>query len=244
MVNEGAVKKRDFRRRSVGEESCLVRAREDFVTIISKTNAIFATWRDSLRRLLHFYETNRGNIVRFLPNLFLFFVVINIACYWWAMFTAFPHLTRGSAGAVNFRIQFPVGILGALFDTLSFFVTIYIIRRALNSRKNWEYVAHLSLDVVIAVLATFWVLFVFSFSGWLISLVESQPEVLVARNEKYARKLVDAVVRPTDNVRNIYFGLIMGVSASLPTCVHIYMFLRAGFRQITGQVTMSSTSKS
>jgi hypothetical protein len=198
-------------------------------------SGIFATWRESLRHLLQFYEANRGSLVSFFPKLFLFFVLVNISCYWWAMFTAFPHLTHGNVGLQNFKIQFPVGILGALFDSVSFFVTVFIVRRALRSERNWEYVAHLSLDAVIALAATFWVLFVFSFSGWLISLAEPQPEVLLARNEKYARRLVEAVARPTDNLRNIYFGLIMGVSASLPTCVHILMFLRSSLQQITKQ---------
>ncbi len=196
-------------------------------------NAIFAIWRESLERLLLFYEAKRGNIVIFFPKLFLFFVVINIACYWWAMFTAYPWLTRGSAGAQNFKIQFPVGIFGALFDTMSFFVTVFIIRRALRARRNWEYVAHLSVDVVIAILATFWVLFVFSFSGWLISFGEGAPEVLDARNEKYGRLLINAIDRPKDNMRNIYFGLVMGISASLPTCVHAFMFLRASLRRFS-----------
>ncbi len=196
-------------------------------------NSIIAIWRESLERLLVFYEAKRGKIVSFSPKLFLFFVVVNIACYWWAMFTAYPWLTRGSAGAENFLIQFPVGILGALFDTMSFFVTVFIIRRALLARRNWEYVAHLSLDLVIAILATFWVLFVFSFSGWLLSFWESAPEVLDARNEKYGRLLINAIDSPKDNMRNIYFGLIMGISASLPTCVHAFMFLRASLRRFT-----------
>ena len=197
----------------------------------STVNSIIAIWRESLRSLLVFYEAKRGNINGFFPKLFLFFVVINIACYWWAMFTAYPWLTRGAAGAQNFMIQFPVGILGALFDALSFFVTVFIIRLALRARRNWEYVAHLSLDLVIAILATFWVLFVFSFSGWLINYWEGVPELLHVRNEKYGRLLVNAVDKPEDNLRNIYFGLIMGVSASLPTCVHVFMFLRASLRR-------------
>ena len=195
-------------------------------------NAVFSIWRESLEGLLVFYNAKRRKIVYFVPKLFLFFVVLNITCYWCAMFTAYPWLTRGPAGAENFKIQFPVGILGALFDTMSFFVTVYIVRRALRARRNWEYVAHLSLDLVIAVLATFWVLFVFSFSGWLISLWEGAPVVLDARNEKYRKLLVDAIDSPRDNLRNIYFGLVMGISASLPTCVHAFMFLRASLRAI------------
>lgn len=182
-----------------------------------------------------FYETKRGSIYTFCATLFLLFVLINIACYWWAMFTAFPELTRGSAGQHYFKVQFPVGLLGALFDSLSFFVTIFIIRRALRAQKTMEYISHLSLDLIIAVLATFWVLFVFSFSGWIIHLLDSIHQDLADRNEDYKRMLVDALTRPAANKRNIYFGLIMGVSAMLPTCGHIFMFLKSYFRTIFQQ---------
>ena len=82
---------------------------------------------------------------------------------------------------------------------------------------------------MIAVLATFWVLFVFSFSGWLIHILDTShyARPLAARNAAYESMLVDAVRNPTDNIRNIYFGLIMGVSAMLPTCAHMGMFVKA-----------------
>jgi len=192
-----------------------------------RTNDVITIWRNSLRRLIDFYDARRGPLGPFFVRLFLFFVVINVACYWLAMFTAFPELTRGSAGVQNFKIQFPVGILGATFDSLSFFVTVWIVRHALRTQKTWQYVAHLSVDLVIAVVATFWVLFVFSFSGWLIQVLEATPTDLGARTAKYHSRLVDAMIRPTDNARNIYFGVIMGISASFPTCVHVGMFLRS-----------------
>ncbi len=193
-------------------------------------NATIIVWRDYLRTLLEFYEAKRGSLYFFYPMLFLFFVLINIACYWWAMFTAFPELTRGIPGQHYFKVQFPVGFLGALFDSLSFFVTILIIRHALGARKNLEYVSHLSLDLIIAVLATFWVLYVFSFSGWLIHLFESVRQDLSGRNEDYRKMLNDALRNPFANKRNIYFGVIMGISAMLPTCCHISMFLVSFFR--------------
>lgn len=201
-------------------------------------NYVFEIWKASLSRLLSYYETTRGRLARFFPMLFLFFVVLNIACYWWAMFTAFPHLmARADSRHYYFLIQFPVGILGAMFDSFSFFVTIYIIRRALWSRNSFEYVAHLSLDFVIAILATFWVLFVFSFSGWLISYLQAAPEVLAERNAGYQRMLVRAAVNPTENLRNIYFGLIMGISAMLPTCTHVFMFALASLRGLSVKLT-------
>ncbi|HDY66968.1 MAG: hypothetical protein JYX80_10820 [Candidatus Scalindua sediminis] len=197
-------------------------------------NAIILTWKSSLRDLLTIYETKRGSLITFFPKLFLFFVLLNILCYWWAMFTAFPHYIHGSEGTHYFLLQFPVGFLGAIFDSFSLFVTILIIRRALKSRSSSEYIAHLSLDLVIALVATCWVLFVFSFSGWIIGLFEANPEFLSVRNEAYEQRIVGAVVSPSENKRNIYFGVIMGISACLPTFVHISMFVRSGFRVLTG----------
>ena len=127
------------------------------------------------------------------------------------------------------KLQFPVGLFGALFDSLSFFVTIWIIRRALGSTKTSEYIFHLSLDLAIALIATLWVLFVFTFGGWLISLWEQVPEQISERSIKYTNRAVQAIQDPTgrENAKNIYFGLIMGVSAALPTCFHLLLFFSA-----------------
>lgn len=187
---------------------------------------IIQIWKNSLQGLLYFYETRRGALFVFIPLLFLFFVLVNIFSYWWAMFTAFPFMIND----YYFKVQFPVGILGAIFDTASFFVTIYIIRRALHTQKVSEYVAHLSIDLIIALLATIWVVYVFTISGWLISLVEAAPKDLAARNDRYQQMVIDAAANPTSNLRNIYFGLIMGISAMIPTCIHIYMFIQASWR--------------
>lgn len=149
------------------------------------------------------------------------------------MFTAFPELTTGASGIYYFKMQFPVGVLGALFDSFSFFITVSIIRHALESQKSVIYFAHLFIDLVIAILATFWVLFVFSSAGWLISLLESTPLTLSERNSVYKEILQNAIAQPYDNFKNIYFGLIMGVSASLPTCVHLFMFIRSSFQSVT-----------
>ena len=133
-------------------------------------NGIIAIWRDALHQVLDLYERKRGSIKIFFPLLFLFFIVLNIGCYWWAIYTAFPYYMLTHEASHYIKLQIPVGFLGALFDSLSFFVTIWIIKRALASTKTSEYVFHLSLDLIIGVLATLWVLFVFSFGGWLISI--------------------------------------------------------------------------
>ena len=187
---------------------------------------IITLWRDALHRVLDIYERRRGSVKIFFPILFGFFIFLNVACYWWAIYTAFPHYMMTHEAAHYVKLQIPVGILGALFDSLSFFVTIWIIRRALASTKTSEYVFHLSLDLVIAVIATFWVLFVFTFGGWIISLWETAPEQLAERGTKYTNRAIQAIQDPTgrENAKNIYFGLIMGVSAALPTFMHFGLF--------------------
>jgi len=193
---------------------------------------IIITWKESLRGLLEFYELNRPKLHLFFPFLFLFFILINVVCYWGAMVTAFPELLIGSSFIYYFKIQFPVGILGALFDSLSFFITILIIRKALESSTTMKYIGHLSIDFIIAVLATFWVVFVFSISGWLIHLLQHENVLLAERNAEYTELVVSAVKQPTENLRNIYFGLIMGISAMIPTCTHIYLSFRSVYQVI------------
>ena len=193
---------------------------------------IIGIWRDSLHKVLDIYERRRGSIKVFFPLLFLFFIILNIACYWWAIYTAFPFYMMTHEASHYVKLQIPVGFLGALFDSLSFFVTIWIIKRALASSKTSEYIFHLSLDLVIAILATLWVLFVFSFGGWIISIWESAPEELIERGNKYTTRAVQALKDPTgrENAKNIYFGLIMGVSAALPTSFHIFLFFSSIFQ--------------
>ena len=95
--------------------------------------------------------------------------------------------------------------------------------------------------MVIAIAATFWVLFVFSISGWIVSfmpvsdentvikgvIVKAKPESLKARNKVYEQRVTKAIANPTgkEEMRNIYFGIVMGISAMIPTCVHIFYAL-------------------
>ena len=192
---------------------------------------IFAIWRDSLHTVLDYYERRRGSLITFFPLLFLFFVLLNMACYWLAIYTAFPIYMQTAERPHYLMLQYPIGFLGALFDSLSFFITIWIIRRALAAKNSIEYVMHLSLDLVIAIIATFWVLFVFTTGGWFISLFESVPEQLAHRSDKYIIRTMQAVQDPTgrENLKNIYFGVIMGMSAALPTCLHLFLFVRSCF---------------
>ena len=204
-------------------------------------NQIISYWRKDLNRALLFYESKRSQGDSFFLYLFVFFVFLNITCYWFAMVTAFPSLVFGKTFGYYFKVQFPVGILGAFFDSLSFFVTIFIVRKALLTVSTKIYIAHLSIDLVIAVLATFWVILVFIISGWTVSFIENlgQPEELIQtydhetninkRTSKYVTTVNDALKSPSENIQNIYFGLIMGISAMLPTMIHFMMFLKSFF---------------
>jgi len=201
---------------------------------VNPVEGIIKFWRDSLHQVLDLYERKRGSLKVFFPILFGFFIFLNVAYYWWAIYTAFPHYMMTHEAAHYIKLQIPVGFLGALFDSLSFFVTIWIIRRALASTRTSEYIFHLSLDLFIAILATFWVLFVFTFGGWMISLWETAPEQLAERSTKYTNRAIQAIQDPTgrENAKNIYFGLIMGVSAALPTILHIGLFVVSCVRSI------------
>ncbi len=191
--------------------------------------SVVSIWKQSLAQLLAFYDWKRGPFKTFFPKLFLFFIFLNITCYWWAILTAYPNEAFGPEKMHYFLIQFPVGLFGALFDSLSFFVTIYIARRALQATSTRSYIAHLSIDFIIAILATWWVLLVFSISGWLVSLIQQSPESFTQRSYVYEQRLTEALSNPTntESLKNIYFGVIMGVSAFLPTLTHLTLSLRS-----------------
>lgn len=193
---------------------------------------IIALWKKSLGRLLNLYEKVSDKNKLFFPVLFIFFLVLNISCYWFGVTTAFSELLQGSDRMYYFKIQFPVGFLGALFDSLSFYITIYIIRKALKTTSTLSYIGHLSIDLIIAMVATAWVLFVFWFSGWLISLTEVEPQQLVQRVETYENLVVEIVKNPWAGWRNIYFGIIMGFSTMIPSLIHISMFLRSFLKHV------------
>ena len=191
-------------------------------------NGIIATWRDALHQVLDIYERKRGAIQVFFLFLFLFFILLNVACYWWAStrlsLHADPRSLRTTSNCKSWDF-------GALFDSLSFFVRFGSFAGP-RIPKTSESFFHLSLDLVIAILATLWVLFVFTFGGWIISLWENGEE-LAQRGTKYTNRAVQALQDPTgrENAKNIYFGLIMGVSAALPTCLHLGLFLLSVFRK-------------
>ena len=204
--------------------------------VLSKTINL---WRNDLGKLLNYYERKKDQLDTLFLYLFLFFIFLNIGSYWFAMLTAFPNLVFGKTFAYYFKVQFPVGFLGALFDSLSFFITINIIKRALRNKGNIAYIVHLSIDILIAILATFWILFVFTISGWIIGFFDTLHQTTEAiemyehetnlsqRTEGYTGMVQDAIRHPFQNLQNIYFGLLMGLSAIIPTTIHLSMFFKS-----------------
>ena len=104
-----------------------------------------------------------------------------------------------------------------------------MIKRAITSYSSFMYLAHLSVDLFIACVATMWVLFVFIFSGWLTSFLILNPENLIYRKNIYEERVLSAIANPTgkSEIKNIFFGILMGLSAMLPTLFHLYLFIKS-----------------
>ena len=199
---------------------------------------IFRHWRNSLEYFIDHFHDYRQKIRFFYPKLFLLFILINLTCYWLALLIAFPGHIMSEKSIEYTLMGFPVAFLGGVFDILSLFVTLYIIHRALESNDNLSYISYLSVDIFIAVLATFWLLFVFMVSGWIVSMVLSIPETLEARHMLYQDRVAEALTNPTSrsSLKNIFFGVIMGGSALLPTMLHIVMAVMAMMRSAWARV--------
>lgn len=193
---------------------------------------VFSHWRQSLLYLYNRFERLRRGTRYFYAKAFAVFVALNLACFWWAFLTAYSNLLFHEKAREYALTGFPVAVLGAVFDCLSLLVTLYIVRRALASKSNLSFFGYLSVDLLIAILATLWVLFVFILSGWLISLIVAHPETLVERRHLYENRLWGAFENPfaRHNLKNIYFGTIMGASALIPTLVHIFLACRSLLR--------------
>ena len=191
-------------------------------------------WRKSLQTFLDWFQEKQACTRLFRMKIFLFFILINFACFWWALATAYPQHIVSHKADEYFFMSFPVAFLGALFDILSLAVTLYIIRQALASASNARYMALLSVDLLIAVLATFWVLMAFVVSGWLVSFVLERPETLTSRTVLYEGRFWNALLNPfsAENMKNIYFGIIMGASALLPTLFHALLAGRAAVASV------------
>ncbi|MDH3700338.1 MAG: hypothetical protein OEU46_03410 [Alphaproteobacteria bacterium] len=193
---------------------------------------MFVYWRKSLVHFLGWFENLRQTTRYFYPKTFAIFGVLNLVCYWWALLTTYPNLLLSHKALEYVLTGFPVSVLGAVFDCLSLLVTVYIVRRAIASNSNTKYISYLSVDLLIAVVASMWVLLVFMVSGWVVSLILQNPETMASRTDLYQGRLHSAFTDPFSptNLRNIYFGVVMGATALLPTLLHVLMALRSFLR--------------
>ena len=206
---------------------------------------VFSHWRRSLWRLHDRFESLRTSTRYFRLKTFLFFVVLNLGSFWWALLTTYPGLLSGPAADQYILMGFFVAVLGAMFDSLSLLVTIHIVKRALYSTKNLNYLGYLSIDLVIAALATLWVMFAFMVAGWVVSFILAIPETFEERTVLYQGRLSSIFNDPFsgDNLRNIYFGIIMGASALLPTLFHLFLAGRSLVRSVVGGGGIASSQQ-
>ena len=196
---------------------------------MSGATTIITHWRASLEHSLGWFNARAKKTRFFYAKLILFFVVLNLACYWWALLTTYPQNLISHKGEEYVLMGFPVAVMGAMFDGLSLLITIYVIKRALASTSNASYMAFLSVDLLTAIAATFWILFAFVVSGWLVGFALVRPETMEARMVLYEGRLWQVFLDPLnpDNIRNAYFGIVMGASALLPTIFHAATAARA-----------------
>jgi hypothetical protein len=96
-------------------------------------------WRKSLETLVLLYEIYRLLQRYFWVQIGCFFIVLTLFCYWLANSTLFTLLLVSPKTYEYFLLQVLVGILGATFDTISLFITIWIARNTLNSKSMWPF---------------------------------------------------------------------------------------------------------
>lgn len=182
-------------------------------------------WKNNLDRLYCLFNKKRNNTSYFVSKLYLVFFFLNFVCFWLALSTAFPQYLSGDKATEYMLMSFPVGIMGATFDTISMFITLWLIKCALRTFSTFNFLAYIIIDFIIAFFATFWILFAFIASGWIVNLIIDNPETFNQRSALYEGRIEQIFEHPLyiSSLKNIYFGLLMGASAFIPTLIHIYM---------------------
>ncbi|MGJ8631217.1 MAG: hypothetical protein ACSHWT_09250 [Glaciecola sp.] len=182
-------------------------------------------WKNNLDHLYCLFQHKKENTDHFLFKLFVIFFILNFICFWFALSTAFPQYLSGDKSTEYMLMSIPVGIMGATFDTISMFITLWLIKCAIRTSNTFNFLAYISIDFFIALLATFWILFAFVASGWIVNLIIDNPETFNQRSALYEGRIEQIFEHPLyiSSLKNIYFGLLMGASAFIPTLIHIYM---------------------
>jgi hypothetical protein len=200
------------------------------------TFGLFQHWRSTLERVDQFFDRRRGVRLRFAVLSFVVFFAINLICFWSALWVTYPEYLVSPKSLEYQLMCVPVAFLGASFDLASLFVTLALVKKALGAQKNSIYLALLSVDVLIAILAGLWVLFAFIVSGWMVSFVLETPETMSSRTQLYEGRMWSIFESPLSdqNIRNVFFGAVMGGTALLPTLVHIGLAMGALINSIGG----------
>ena len=138
-------------------------------------------WQHELAFALDYYQAYRDRNRCFFCTLLIFFFLVNTFCYWLAIMVSFPELIAEQPVRM-IKIQQPVALLGGLFDSLSFFITVWLIQHAITMKTGFKFIGILSVDLIIAAIATAWVLLVVMFSSWLIGPPQNTESVLNQSN--------------------------------------------------------------
>jgi hypothetical protein len=165
----------------------------------------------------------------FTPKAFVVFFLINLACFYWALLTAYPERLHGMKAVEYTMTGIPVSLLGAVFDIVTLGIIIWAVNRALATRNNLVFLAYLSVDFIIAVVATLWVVFAFYVSGWLVAQVLPINDSFAQRTELYHDRVAGVFLHPlaAESLKNVYFGLILSGSSMLPSIAHVVIAVGA-----------------
>jgi hypothetical protein len=182
-------------------------------------------WKIFLEKTLNWFSEKNEKTNYFHFKLAMFFIIVNFTFFWIGLYTTYPHLLE-SRKAIEYQLMsIPVSLMGATFDFLSLYITIWIAKFAVKSGKTSTYFKMIFIDLAIAILATFWILFAFISSGWIVNIILENPETFNQRTELYERRLDKIFNNPlnSDNIKNLYFGILIGCSAFFPTLIHLSM---------------------
>jgi hypothetical protein len=196
------------------------------------TVTVFSEWRTSLQSLLDRFGALRDRTPLFYPKAFAVFAAISFCCYWVALLGIYPELLSSDESLEHTIMSVPVSLIGAIFDTASLLITLFVIRRALRTDSDFAFTAYLSLGLILPVCAAVWILFAFVLGGWIVNLILSLPESFEARTILYHDRVLGLLHNPFDihNQKNFYFGVVMSFSALLPVVLHVIMGLRSAIR--------------
>jgi len=162
--------------------------------VIKEHNMLYwrNVWQAELSNILSIYLSYKKHTRLFFLQILIFFFLVNALCYWLAVYLAFPELLQDLTR--TFKIQLIVALMGGLFDSLSFFITIWLIRKASRAFNTLKFFGILSVDLIVAALATAWVLLVVLVATWLVNpenpLTNTHPAPVVIEQPMEAVTLI------------------------------------------------------